>query len=83
MEGSLLTIHQSGFAPGMEIISPWTPAGPVSSTPGVGKFPLLLEDTKSGRKSKYFCFPFPQVSIEILKMREQNKDWILCRINRW
>lgn len=51
MEDSLLTIHQLGFALEMEIISPWTQAGPVSSTLGVVKFHLLLEDTKLGRKS--------------------------------
>lgn len=75
MEGSLLTIHQSGFALGMEITSPWTPAGPVSSTLGVEKFLLLLEDTKLGRKSIYFCFPFPQVYRVILKkdVKRQNK----------
>lgn len=68
-----MTTHPSGFALGMVIISPWTPAGPVSSTLGVEKFPSLLEDTKLGRKSTRVCFPFPQVYIEMLKMRKQIK----------
>lgn len=46
MLGNHLTTHPSGSVREMENTSFLTPAGPVSSTPGAAKSPLLSGDTK-------------------------------------
>lgn len=47
---SPLTTPRSASAPGTESMSPWTPAGPASCTPGAARWPLSWAATKYARK---------------------------------